>query len=288
MSLVLDISVPVIVALTAFIGYRRGFVRGVIKLLGTIVCIIFSLIVSDALSGAVYNNIVAPALEKSLTGEMSDFDVAKDIRKSMSEAGVELSVTDDELRKAFRDPGSISAALEKAELKKGRSEEEAEKVKQDSEKYFERGFASTLLEKAGFKDADEIGRKLDVSTAKAFDLIRAFAGKDGIKEGVHYLVYNVIDGMVISVIRFVLFVILLIVTEIIVAIIFKLAGVFDHLPAIKSANKALGLMLGIIKGFIYVVLLALLFSALCKNGAIGDSSSIEDSYVFGFFFRLFY
>ena len=90
MSIALDVMVFAIIAVTAFIGYKRGFIRYMIKMLGTVACVIVALIVSDMASGPVYNNIVAPRIESSFNGRLQDFDITQEIRAALKEMGTDI------------------------------------------------------------------------------------------------------------------------------------------------------------------------------------------------------
>ena len=201
MSILIDVIALAIIAVTAIIGYKRGFVRYVIKLAGTIACVIFALIVSDMASEPIYRNIVAPRLESAISDEMKDFDITADVRKSMEQTGIKLDMTDAELKKILSDTGSIPTAFERAALDSGKSKEEAEKLRVQTDIYFSDSFGKLILNCAGFDNADELGSKLDISSAKAFDLVRAFTAKDGIAKGVEYIVKNVVDKMITTIIR---------------------------------------------------------------------------------------
>ena len=85
MALALDLLIPVIITVTAIVGYRRGFVRYLIKLIGTIACIVVALVVSDMLADPVYEHIVAPRLEKTLNKQFEGFDIGRVVRKGISD-----------------------------------------------------------------------------------------------------------------------------------------------------------------------------------------------------------
>ncbi|MBR6046124.1 MAG: hypothetical protein IKP47_10870 [Ruminococcus sp.] len=288
MPWIIDLAALALIALTAFIGYKRGFIRYVIKLLGTAACIVAALIVSDMISGPIYRNIVAPRLENSIRDELRGFDITQDVRKSLEESGVELDMTDDELKKILSDNGSISAAFEREALSSGKTKEEAAELRDKTQNFFENDFGTSMLKSVGFGNAEILNDKLDISAAKAFDLVRAFASRDGLTKGVNYIVTNVLDKMMTALIRYVLFIVLFIIGEAILAVVFSIAGVLDHLPAVSGTNRFLGLLLGILKGVLYIVLAAAIISSLCDSGAVADSSPYEDSHFFGMFFSLFH
>ena len=288
MSIVLDVLVFVIIAVTAFIGYRRGFVRYIVRMLRTAACVVVALVVSDMAAGPVYSNIVAPRLESTLLGRFGNFSITDSVRGALRDMGVSVPLDDKQLKKALSDPGSIPAALERTVRSSGASDKQAEELKAKTESFFDEGFGGVLAKAAGVEDHESVGRRLEISAGKAYDLVRAFASEDGNEKGVHYLVYNIMDSLMTTVIRFIIFVVLFILLEIIVSVIFRLAGVLDHLPVISGANRGLGLAAGVVKGVLYVVLLAAIFSAVVKSDTVIDPQGFEDSKEFSIFFGFFY
>lgn len=288
MSVLLDVLVFAVIAVTSFIGYKRGFVRYVIRMLGTVACVVVALIVSDMAAGPAYNNIVAPRLESSLLGRFENFSITDSVRGALKDMGVDVKLDDKQLRKALSDPGSIPSALERTLKSSGGSDKQAAELKEKTESFFDEGFGSTVAKAAGVEDHESLGKRLELSAGKVYDLVRAFASGDGNKAGVHYLVYNILDTVMTTVIRYVIFILLFIILEIIVSIVFRVAGVLDHLPMISGANKWLGLAAGFLKGVLYIVLLAAIFSAIVKSDTIIDPAVFEDSKVFSIFFGFFY
>lgn len=288
MSVVLDVLVFVTVALTAFIGYKRGFVRYMLRMLGTLACVIAALIASDIAAAPVYNNIVAPRIESSLLGRFEDFSITDAVRGALGDMGVDVGLDDRQLKKALSDPGSIPTALERTVKNAGGSDEKAAELREKTESFFDSGFGSTLAKEAGLDDHESVGQRLQLSAGKAYDLVRAFASEDGNAKGVHYLVYNILDSSLTTVIRFVIFIVLFIILELIVSLVFRLAGVLDHLPVLAGVNKWLGLAAGIIKGLLYILLLAAIFSAIVKSDSVIDAAVFEESTVFSIFFGFFY
>lgn len=288
MSIALDIMVFVIIGVTAFIGYKLGFVRYAIKLLGTIACVVVALIVSDMLAPPVFNNIVAPKVESAVLGKLGSFDITSEVKSVLGDLGMGVSLDDKQIRKALSDPGSLPSAFERAALNSGAPQDKAEELKKKAESYFDQDLGTTIAQYAGFDDYEAVGERMQLTSGKAYDLVRAFAKDDGNASGVHYLVYNVFDGVLTSVIRYVIFTVILIILEIAMAVIFRVAGVLDHLPALSGANKTLGLMAGILKGVLYVCLIAGICAAVVKSDSIMDPQTFDDSVIFGFFFRVFY
>ncbi len=288
MSIALDITVLIVISLTAFFGYKRGFVRSVLRLLGTIACVVVALIVSDMAAGPAYRNILAPRVESALLGKLENFDITAEVRSALNEMGANITLDDKQLKKVLSDSGSLPSAFERAILSSGGNEIMAAQVKEQSEDFFTNGFSTALAKRAGIKDYESLGERVQLSLGKVYDLVRAFATGEDNKAGVHYLVYNILDNLLTTIIRYALFVVILIVLEIIVSIVFKVAGVLDHLPAISGANKTLGLIFGIIKGVLFVGLFAAIMAAIVKSDSIMDSQVFDDTIIFKAFFNFFY
>lgn len=288
MSIALDLMIPAIMFITAVIGYHKGFVRYAIKLLGTVACIVIALVLSGILAAPIYDNIVSPKLEDALNEQFQDFDITGLVRKGIKDEGADIELNDKQLRKALNDRGSLPAAFERAVKEAGGSDEDAADIRNSAESFFSKDLGSRVAEAAGFEDHEEIGRQLDMSIGKAYDLVRAFASGEDNSAGVNYLVTNVINGVITTLIRFVLFAVIFILCEAICAIIFAVAGVFDHLPMVSDINKTGGLILGMLKGVLYVFLIAAVYAAVVRCGPFISTDDIDNTIVFKYFFRVFY
>ncbi|MBR1764323.1 MAG: CvpA family protein [Ruminococcus sp.] len=288
MSFALDLAVVALVVICAAIGFARGFIRYLIKLIGTITCVIMALVISDMAAPTAYNDIIAPRLQKALEREFRDFDMTAEMRQALEKRGTDIGLTDEELKEALSDSGSIPAAMEKSALRSGQNKEQAEELRLRTQGFFEKDFGSALFEQAGFNNHEELGERMDISAGKAYDLVRAFTEGEDNSRGIEYIVRNVIDGMMTTLIRFALFVILFILLEALLAVVFMIAGVLDHLPAVSGANRAAGLLLGACKGCMYVLLAGWICAKIVHSGSLISASTFEETFVFRYAFRLFY
>lgn len=288
MSIALDIMIPAVMVLTAAVGYRKGFVRYAVKLLGTVTCIVVALVLSGLLAAPIYDGIVAPRLEAALNEQFEDFDITGLVRKGIRDEGTDIELSDKQLKKALSDRGSLPAAFERAVKDAGGSDKDALAARNSAESFFSEDFGSRVAEAAGFEDNEEFGKKLDMSIGKVYDLVRAFASGEDNSAGVNYLVTNVLDGVMTTLIRFVLFAVLFIICEAVCAVIFAVAGVFDHLPMVAGINKTGGLILGMLKGVLYVFLIAAVYAAVAKSAPFVSTEDVDKTIVFKYFFRVFY
>lgn len=288
MSTALDLMIPAIMVITAFVGYRKGFVRYAVKLIGTVACIIIALIASGILAPPIYESVVSPRLESALNKQLEGFDITSAVRKGMVDSGTDVKLDDKQLRKALSDRGSLPAAFERAAKEAGSSDKDAAEIRSSAERFFSEDLGARLAKEAGFEDHEEVGKRLDMSIGKAYDLVRAFASGEDNSAGVKYLVTNVIDGMMTTLIRFCLFAVIFILCEAILAVIFAVAGVLDHLPMVSGINKTGGLILGLLKGVLYVFVIAAIYAAFVKNGSFLSRDAADQTIVFRYFFKVFY
>ena len=66
MPYILDAIVIVIIAITAIVGYRRGFIRTIIQLAGCIVAFILALSLSNVVSTVVYDGVLREGLREKI------------------------------------------------------------------------------------------------------------------------------------------------------------------------------------------------------------------------------
>lgn len=288
MSIALDLMIPVIMIITAIIGYRQGFVRYAIRLAGTVGCIIIALVLSGILAAPIYVSVVAPRIESALNKQLENFDIAGLFRDRLPNENALVNMDDKQIRKALSDSGSIPAAFERVAKESGCSDKDAADIRASVDDFFRVDFCTRFAEASGYEDYEEFAGQLDISVAKAYDLVRAFASGEDSSEGVKYLVDNVINGTITGLIRFMLFAIIFVICSMIIAVVFTVAGVLDHLPMVSGINKTGGLILGMLKGVLYVFLIALLYAAVVKTGLLVSTEDVDETIIFKYFFSVFY
>ena len=85
---------------------------------------------------------------------------------------------------------------------------------------------------------------------------------------------------------------LFILVSIVVRILFSIAGILNHVPVANGFNRFLGMITGLIKGGLYLVIIAFGLAVLVE--AAGDSFNsfntkiIDETFLFRHLFYLFY
>lgn len=72
MTYILDIAVLVILGLTVFFGYRRGFLQTVVQLVGCVAAFIIALSISTPAANTVFDSFVAESVETRVVESLND------------------------------------------------------------------------------------------------------------------------------------------------------------------------------------------------------------------------
>lgn len=76
MAYVFDIAVILILLITILVGYRRGFVKSILKLVGCIIAAILAGTFSLMAAQSVFDHMIAPTIEATIEKQISDIDTA--------------------------------------------------------------------------------------------------------------------------------------------------------------------------------------------------------------------
>lgn len=98
MAYMLDIAVILILLLAVYIGYRRGFVKAVIKLVGCVLAVVIASVASLPLASGIFDAFAGDKLQEVIASQMTSTDTAA------VAAGIEAAL--DKL------PGPVLNALE--------------------------------------------------------------------------------------------------------------------------------------------------------------------------------
>ncbi len=289
MAFALDIGVIFIFTVSAAIGYCRGFARYALKMLGTIVCVVLALISADLLSKPVYERFVEPRIEQKISEDLEKFSVEDTVRNYLEKNGCKTELSDDQLREALSDSGSIPQAVARAAENGGADSAQTKRIEEELDSFFENGFVQEVCRGLGIENPDEA---MEYSKGFVYDTVRALASENK-SEGAGYITETAAP-LVQTVVKYILFVIILIAAESVLAIIFAVAGIFDRIPAANGINRFLGLLAGMAKGALYLLLIGFICSVVI--GLSEDypghfplnTELINKTYIFRYIFYIFY
>lgn len=76
MAYILDIAVILIFALAIFIGYKRGFMKTILRLVGVVLALVIASSVSKPAAGWIYDQFLASSIQKQIVAHVPSTDTA--------------------------------------------------------------------------------------------------------------------------------------------------------------------------------------------------------------------
>lgn len=199
MNIILDIAAILIFSLAIYRGYKKGFVRTVLKLCGGIVCLILAITFSPTVGEFINESYMEPAFERIVSERLTQIAPAE----NPNEPDIDKIVNDQ--------PNAFAEILEKFNIDLDSFKENFEAFKAES---------------------------AENTTEAAIE----FVAKP-LSQTVSYVVA---------------FIVVLVVSVLAVAIITFILDKLVKLPVLRTANKFLGIVSGILFGMLWVYILAMI------------------------------
>lgn len=266
-SIVLDAVVVLVLALSAVIGYNKGFLRYVLGFLGTIAVIIASFFAASIFTDFIYDNYVQQSVVDYIDGKISDISVSEMVSDEMKDAGYNVSLSDNQINELLKSDGDISKEISKEAEKAGKSIDSGKLEKQLND-FFENRFAGKLGSVFTNINMEKLSDSLDYSRNMSYDIVRALAKGDN-QLGAKYIEQSLVRPIVNILVKIVLFIVFYLLLSIILKIVLKITGILNHIPIANGINKFFGLLAGLAKGLLYIALMAYVIGLIVD--ASGDS-----------------
>ena len=246
----LDVLVVAVLAITTINGYNKGFVRYILGTLGAVEVIVISFLVTDIFANEIYESFVQPPVTDYIAEKIEKISVSEMLKEDMAEVGFEIDISDDRLNEMLASDGDISK-----EISKEANSEDARELEKELNIFFEKRFPNSLNNIFGKIDFSKIGEKAEYSRNMSYDTVRALA-KGDTEIGAMYLEQNLVRPFAMALVNILMFILLYVVLSIVLRIVLGVTGVLDYIPLANGLNKFLGIMAGLLKGFIYLALIA--------------------------------
>lgn len=291
MALLLDAAVVLIIIVTSVTGYLRGFIRYVICMLGTLAAVLIGVFLSSALTEPVYNRYCREPVSAAIEGTLESVDVMSYVRQELDEQGAGGYLNDDELKRALSAGGDLAENISGMLSDKGADSETCGQIKEQFSYFFDNELTDKVREQYKNSGLDEAVGDIELSAEQLQECVTMLCSDDK-AQAADYLEENAVKPVICGVLRIVLFIVLFVAAELILKLILFISGVFTKLPELNAANRFGGLLLGAVKGTLYVALIAFMLCILVN--ATYDSlpqfnSQIADrTYIFRYFFDYFY
>lgn len=293
MKYLLDAMVVVILIVTMIVGYYRGFIRYVISMLGTVVSVVLALLIANALAQPVYERYVQTKLTNSVENAVDSIDVNSIIKNELASLGAGDLIDDSDVETILTGEGTISKNLDGVLSQNGADDATAEELSGKFNNWLSSENVSAKINEVTGDNNNSVSaimQGIDFTREQIDTAIKEIATDK--TKGAEYLEENIVQPIVVPVLKVALFCICFIVLALIIKIILFVSGVFTRLPEISVANHFGGLALGCVKGLLYVLLIAFMLCIVVNSTAnrlpTFNSGIAESTYVFKYFFNFFY
>ena len=286
----LDIAVVLIIVISAVTCWIRGFIKTVFGVIGSIAAIIIALIVTHLTYEAFYDAFVSKHVVDAAYSVISEINAGEMVESYLSENGVTTELSADEINTVINRDGDLSRNISDYAKQKGEKDVDVKALmdKYLSEDTVDRIFESGELEEIGFKKETVRGMISDGGEDIKYT-IKAAANPDKHKAAEEFE-EHVLSRPAKKLTAMCMAVVIFVILQVAFMIVIRAAGVISRFEPIRSTDKLLGLVCGLISGTITVMCLTYaVYMAVTLAG--GNSpikvTDIESTYVFKFFYSFF-
>jgi uncharacterized membrane protein required for colicin V production len=291
MAYFFDGAVIMILIVTALTGYCKGFVRYVITMLGTVAGVLVAFLIANMSAENVYNKYFKTQLITSLENAAEQTDLSKLVSNELKNEGVDIDLSDEEINNVLSGAGTLAENTEKLLVSKGTDLDTAQQKGEELSEYIHSVMPQKLSEKL---EGNKLGKSLSKAvkfTAEQIDeAVKALS--EGGRTGAEYLEKNIFRPIALTFIRLCVFMTVYVLMEIVIRLILRLSGVFTRMAGLTAANRFAGMVLGLCKGGLYLVLIAFMvctvINATENKLPKFNSAVFENTYLFSYFFDILY
>lgn len=294
MAILLDTAVVILFVITCITGYVMGFFKYAAMMLRTVATVIIAGLIAFSFATPVYNAFARDKAVSSIEKKIEKIDIVSIMETDLRKKGLPLKVTNDDLREVVLADGDIVKNMRSMMGNKGVDTAVVNKVIGDFESYLDTELFGKILKltsdtQNGKNSFMNIGLENERKELVKFVRLLIPADKHqaamNIEENYVRPFGKVIAGAIVFVIAAVIVFAALIV-------VIKITDILSRITVVSAANSFGGLCLGVLKGIAYALLIAYVLSLIVdqSKNQLGklNTTIIDNTYLFKYFFRIFY
>ena len=294
MAILLDAAVVIIFVVTCITGYVMGFFKYAAMMLRTVATIIIAGLIAFSFATPAYNAFARDKAVKSIEEKIEKIDIVSIMETDLRKKGLPLKVTNDDLREVVLADGDVVKNMRSMLGNKGVDTAVVNKVIGDFENYLDNELFGKILKltsdtQNGKNSFMNIGleneRKELVKFVKLLIPTDKHAAAMKIEENYVRPFGKLIAGAIV-------FVIAAVVVFAALIVVIKITDLLSKIKVVSAANSFGGLGLGVLKGIAYVLVIAYVLSLIVEESKdqLGklNTTIIDNTYLFKYFFRIFY
>jgi uncharacterized membrane protein required for colicin V production len=295
MTLILDGAVVGIIVLTCIIGYVLGFFKYAALLLKSVAAIVAAALVAFMFAEPLYCAVAQDKAVKVIEEKIDKVDVVNMMETDLRKKGLPMKVTNDDLRQALLKEGDVVKNMRDMISSKEVDGAVADKTMKDFEDYLDNELFGRILK--AVNDSGKSGNTglLNMGLENTREELAKFV-RFLIPTDKHKAAQNIEEHYVRPFGKMIagagLFFVTAIIVSIVLMIVVRMLDILSRIKVLSAANSFGGLALGAAKGILYVVIGAYIVSTVVSSSKDQldklNTDIINKTYLFKYFFRLFY
>ena len=294
MSILLDGIVVVLFIVTCVTGYVMGFFKYAALMLKTIATLLIAAAAAFILAAPAYNAVAHDKVVNAIESSVEKIDVADKVNGELRKRGLPQTVTNEELRSVLLADGDVVDNLDGVMAQKGVDPKIRQQVKQEFEDYIDNellGQIVSMTRSSDDSDSSIVRTGLENKREELIKFVRMLLMSDKHKAA-QEIESTYVRPVGEKIAGGIIFVIASILVSVTLLIVIKLAGILSKVKVVSAANSFGGLLLGVVKGTLYVAVIAYVLCAIVNSSKNQmdklNTDIIDKTYLFRYFFNFFY
>lgn len=288
MALLYDLAVVIVLLLFFIFGVKKGFIKSVLSLICFVLAIVISLFASSKLAQPIYEMCFKERVTSFIAENINRIDVSGAVNNYLLK-NVGITADEKTVRSIIGTEGDIKNNIESYAKAKGVNLN-SQSISQNVDSFLKSDDLKGAIESALPSSlASAVFKAAESSAETVSKVLQACVNPDKTQAAVT-IEEAFVNDMLILLIKYALFLLMFTVLSFILKLIVAATGIVNKIPVAGGVNRALGGALGILKGGVALVIIAVIVSALSalfasRYSALAEST-IENSLVFKYFYNM--
>ncbi|MCD7773099.1 MAG: CvpA family protein [Ruminococcus sp.] len=288
MALIYDLLVVLILIVFFAFGVRKGFIKSILSLICFVLSVVLSLFLSERLAEPIYEMCFKESVTSLIEENLDKLDVT-DVVNSYILDDLEIEADDSTIRSIIGTDGDITQNIKL--YAEGQGVEIDEQTIEDNIDSFVK---SDELENAlSVSKLDFLSNAVlsgvEDSTDAIVDILQACVSNDK-GAAAEAIEETFVNDALVSLVKCVLFLIFYIIIRFLLKLLVAATGIINKIPVAGKINRALGGAFGILKGGVFVLLVAVIVVGLSYflsgSYSIFSESTIDNSLIFKYIYNM--
>lgn len=288
MALIYDLLVVLILIVFFAAGVRKGFIKSILSLVCFVVSVVVSLFAAEKLAQPVYEMCFKESVTSFIEENIDKVDVTGVVNSYLLD---NLGIEADEktIKSIIGTQGDISQNIKLYAEEKGVSLDE-EVLEKNINSFLKSKELESAIESALPSSlASAVFSAAESSSEAIAEILQACVNPDK-NVAARAIEDAFVNDAIILLVKYALFLIFYIVIRFLLKLLVAATGIINKIPVAGKVNRALGGAFGILKGGVFILLIAVIVAGLsyvlASRYSILSESTIDNSLIFKYFYNI--